>query len=250
MGDPKFSRRMYSTPAHPWRIVRITEENELLKKYGLVNKTEVWKAQSILRNFRAQSRTLQARLRTGEPQAKKETDQLLSKTVRMGILPEGATLNDVLALDINAVLSRRLQTLMYLKGLAHTPKQARQFIIHGHAAVGGKKITVPGYLVKKGEEELVGFYSTSPMTNEMHPMRIKPEQKAAAAPPEADKTAPKDAPAADAKPADKGAPESGKAPEKAAEKPESKDSKEVKDKAAEEKAKGAAEEKAKEGDKK
>jgi small subunit ribosomal protein S4 len=54
MGDPKFSRRKYDTPSHPWQGVRIKEENELIKKYGLKNKRELWKVQSLLRNYRRQ----------------------------------------------------------------------------------------------------------------------------------------------------------------------------------------------------
>jgi small subunit ribosomal protein S4 len=176
MGDPKFSRKMYSTPTHPWRMGRIKEENELIKKYGLVNKTEVWKASSILRNFRAQARTLQARRRTGDLQSEKETKQLLEKLANLGVLPSQATLDDVLALDVNAVLLRRLQTVVYMKGLAHTPKQARQFIIHGHTVVNNRKVTVPGYLVKKVEEDKIDYYLSSPLKNELHPMRLKPEQ--------------------------------------------------------------------------
>lgn len=176
MGDPKFSRKMYSTPSHPWRISRIKEENELIKKYGLVNKTEVWKAKSTLRNFRAQARTLQARRRTGNLQAEKETKQLLEKLSNLGVLPGQATLDDVLALDVNVILSRRLQTLVYLKGLAHTSKQARQFIVHGHTVVNNRKVTVPGYLVRKIEEDKIEYYLSSPLKNELHPMRLKPEQ--------------------------------------------------------------------------
>ena len=70
MGDPKFSRRSYDTPSHPWQGERIKAEVVLVNQYGLKNKTEVWKAQTILRNFRGQSRELQARLRGGEAQAK------------------------------------------------------------------------------------------------------------------------------------------------------------------------------------
>jgi len=176
MGDPKFSRRKYDTPAHPWEGDRIKEENELLMKYGLKNKRELWRAKSYVRGLRAQSRELQARLRSGDPQAKIETDQLLAKCSRLNLLTqEGATLNDVLILNIEAVLSRRLQTVLYRKGLAYTPKQARQLIVHGHAAIGPRRVTIPGYIVKRGEEELVQYHETSPIANDLHPMRPKPE---------------------------------------------------------------------------
>lgn len=176
MGDPKFSRRKYESPAQPWEGERIKAENELLQKYGLKNKRELWTAQSFVRRLRAQSRELQARLRTGDPQAQKETEELLGRCGRMALLPaEGATLNDVLALNTEAVLTRRLQTVVYRKGLAFTPKQARQMIVHGHASVGGRKVTIPGYLVKRGEEELVEYHVSSPLTDDMHPTRPKPE---------------------------------------------------------------------------
>jgi len=177
MGDPKFSRRKYETPAHPWEGERIKTENDLLMKYGLKNKRELWRAQSLIRSLRSQSRELQARTRTGDPQAKKETDQLLARCARLSLLPlEGATLNDVLVLSTEAILARRLQTVVYRKGLAYTPKQARQFIVHGHASVAGRKITVPGYIVKRGEEEQIQYHVTSPIANELHPMRPKPEE--------------------------------------------------------------------------
>jgi len=176
MGDPKFSRRKYDTPAHPWEGDRIKEENELLMKYGLKNKRELWRAKSYVRTLRAQSRELQARLRSGDPQAKKETDQLLTRCARLNLLTqEGATLNDVLILNVEAVLSRRLQTVLYRKGLAYTPKQARQLIVHGHAAIGPRRVTIPGYIVRRGEEELVQYHETSPIANDLHPMRPKPE---------------------------------------------------------------------------
>lgn len=177
MGDPKFSRRKYDTPAHPWEGDRIKEENELLMKYGLKNKRELWRAKSFVRSLRSQSKDLQARIRTGDPQAKTETDLLLARCSRLSLLPqEGATLNDVLSLNTEALLARRLQTIVYRKGLAYTPKQARQLIVHGHAAVGPRKVTIPGYIVKRGEEEQIQYHAASPISNELHPMRPKPEE--------------------------------------------------------------------------
>ena len=39
------------------------------------------------------------------------------------------------------------------KGLASTARQARQFIVHGHVSIDGRKVTIPGYIVNRGEEE-------------------------------------------------------------------------------------------------
>ena len=44
MGDPKRLRKKYETPSHPWEEERIKRETELMKKYGLKNKREIWKA--------------------------------------------------------------------------------------------------------------------------------------------------------------------------------------------------------------
>jgi len=172
LGDPKFSRAKFERPSHPWEGERIKAENELLKKYGLKNKKELWRSQFVLRRFRQRARQLQALVRTGDTQAEKERDELLRRLGRIGLLPlEGTTLDDVLALDVEAVLSRRLQTLTFLKGLAFTPRQARQFIVHGHVSVDGRRVTVPGYIVTRTEENVIVYDERSPIANDLHPAR-------------------------------------------------------------------------------
>ena len=180
MGDPKFSRRSYDSSSHPWQGERIKAEVVLVNQYGLKNKTEVWKAQSVLRNFRKQSRELQARLRSGDAQAKIEADALLNKCSKIGVLPvEGATLNDILTLSEENILSRRLQTLVFEKGMASTVGQARQMIVHGHIFMNGHRVTIPGYIVTRYEESSIMYDPASPFNDEMHPMRISAEQAAA-----------------------------------------------------------------------
>lgn len=172
MGDPKFSRAKYERPSHPWEAERIKTENDLLKKYGLKNKKELWRSQYTLRRFRQRARELQARVRTGDEQAEKEREQLLRRLGRLGLLPvDGTTLDDVLALDVEAILSRRLQTLTFLKGLAFTPRQARQFIVHGHVSISGRRMTIPGYLVTRAEEPVILYDERSAISNDLHPVR-------------------------------------------------------------------------------
>ncbi|HYK92583.1 MAG TPA: 30S ribosomal protein S4 [Thermoplasmata archaeon] len=178
MGDPKFLRRTYDTPKHPWDAARMEEERKLLAKYGLKNKRELWKAQSILRGFRRQARDLQARLRAGDPQAKLETEGLLGRLTRLGVLPTGSpTLDDVLALSIEDVLSRRFEWIVFTKGLAPTAKGARQMIVHGHLAVGDHRVTRPGYLVLGIEEARIAYAGTSPLTADDHPVRAAIREK-------------------------------------------------------------------------
>lgn len=173
MGDPKFPRRLYATPFHPWKAERIVEERGLEMKYGLKNKKEVWRTKSHLRALRGQARELLAKSRAGDAQAIKETRQLLAKLNRSGLLPDTATLDDVLAMDVEMLLQRRLQTQVYLKGLTASPNQARQFINHGHISVAGTRMSVPGYYLKRGEENQIIILADSPVADAAHPVRPK-----------------------------------------------------------------------------
>jgi len=176
MGDPKKLRKNYEAPSHPWRGDRIKEEKELVIKYGLKNKTEVYKAYSYLRSLRSQARTLQAQVRTGDRQSLKETDLLLKRCIRLGLLSDGASLQDILGLNIESILSRRFQTIVYNKGLSQTPDQARQMIAHGHVSLNDRKVTIPGLLVGKSDERTIDYTGRSPFRSEDHPMRPKSQQ--------------------------------------------------------------------------
>jgi small subunit ribosomal protein S4 len=178
VGDPKFLRRRYDTPKHPWEGARMDEERKLLERYGLKNKRELWKAQSVLRGFRRQARELQARLRTGSAQAQRETDQLLGRLVRLGLLSIGSpTLDDVLALATEDLLKRRLEWVVFSKGLAPTPVGARKWIVHGHFTIGDHRVTRPGYLVPPAEEQRLNYSATSPLAADDHAMRVALREK-------------------------------------------------------------------------
>ena len=173
MGDPKKLKKKYSTPIHPWQAERIEEERSLIKEYGFKNKTEIWKMNSILKNFFRQTKRLAA-IKTG--QSEKEKIQLLDRLKRLGLLPETALLDDILDVSLKGLLERRLQTIVFRKGLARSVNQARQFIVHRHIMVGNKKITVPSYLVSKAEEDLISFSGKSSLASPDHPER-KQEEK-------------------------------------------------------------------------
>jgi small subunit ribosomal protein S4 len=164
MGHPKKARKKYDTPPHPWNAERIKEENKLMSKYGLKNKKEIWKADTIVRRFGRDSRYL---LGFSSDQVDNERGKLLGHLVRIGILEESANLEDILNLTVEDMLRRRLQTIVHEKGLARTAKEARMFIVHGHIAIDGKKVNSPSYIIRKGEEELVGYYASSPIVKQI-----------------------------------------------------------------------------------
>ncbi len=171
MGDQKFQRKSYSTPRHPWEKDRIDYEREMVIKYGLKNKRELWKAEAILTSFRAQARTLQAKIRYDDPVAQKQFGLLLRKLDRLDLMGENASLDDILSMNIENILDRRLQTIVYQKNMATTMKQARQMITHGHIKVGDRVVTVPGLSVEKEDEEKIYYNENSPFSDEDHPMR-------------------------------------------------------------------------------
>ena len=50
------------------------------------------------------------------------------------------------------LLERRLDNVVYRLGIAHTRRQGRQFVVHGHITVNGKRVDRPSYRVKPGDE--------------------------------------------------------------------------------------------------
>ncbi|PIN81168.1 30S ribosomal protein S4 [Candidatus Woesearchaeota archaeon CG10_big_fil_rev_8_21_14_0_10_30_7] len=170
MGDIKRIRKKYSDPMHPWEKTRIEEEKQILLNYGLKNKTEIWRMNSVLKGFSDQAKKLIA-LQTN--QAEKEKKQLLQKLYNLGLLSAEAGLNDVLTLTLQDILNRRLQTIVYKKGLAKSVRQARQFINHEHIIIENYAITSPAYLVSTSEELNVTFVQNSKLASSDHPERIQ-----------------------------------------------------------------------------
>ncbi len=50
------------------------------------------------------------------------------------------------------LLERRLDAVVYRLKFAITPFAARQFINHGHVLVNGKRVNIPSYLLKDGDD--------------------------------------------------------------------------------------------------
>jgi small subunit ribosomal protein S4 len=158
MGDPRKIKKQYSTPIHPWQKARIDEENALITTYGLKNKREIWRLASMVRESSRQAKRLIANT---THQGELERNQLIQKLVSLNVLQPESTLDDVLGLKTHNMIERRLQTLVYKKGLASSVKMARQIIVHGHIMISGRKITIPSYLVKRNEEDSIAYVPTS-----------------------------------------------------------------------------------------
>jgi len=175
MAYPGKNYKSYQTPKRPWEKSRIEAETRLVIEYGLRNKREVWKAQAHLRKYRKAARNL---LALGSSAAHKDVydskkEEIISHLQRAGLLGPDADIDDILSLKVQTQLERRLQTVVYRKGLARSPKQARQLITHGHIAIAGRRVNIPGYHVTRTDEGQVAYYGTSPLVSDTHAEKVR-----------------------------------------------------------------------------
>jgi small subunit ribosomal protein S4 len=174
MGDPKRLRKAYSKPRKAFQKDRIIKEREVKETYGLKNKKEFYRAESIIRSKRATARKLLAL--DLETRLKREKE-LLDSLKKLGILQGEPTLEDVLELTPEALLERRLQTIVWRKGLANTTKQARQFITHGHIAINKNKINIPSYVVTIDDEKNLSYFGKEMQIEQTKHEMAKKEEK-------------------------------------------------------------------------
>jgi small subunit ribosomal protein S4 len=134
----KRKHKGYSRPKRPFDKTRIIEEGGIKKEFGLKNKKEIWKAEAKVKNMREKAKNL---IKADE----KEQKALFDKLDKIGIKVN--SIGDVLALNKEDYLKRRLQTIVLKKELAKTIKEARQKIVHKKVLVNGKVVDKPSYIV-------------------------------------------------------------------------------------------------------
>ena len=167
MGEPRRFRKKYETPFKPWDRELLYKELVLVGEYGLKNKRELRRMATLLKKIRD---TARASFGLPPEEREKVAKALITKLYKLGVLPENATLDDVLKLEVRDLLERRLQTIVLRKGLARTIHQARQLVVHGHIVIGDRVVTRPGYLVSREEEPLVRINPRSPLADPNHPI--------------------------------------------------------------------------------
>lgn len=168
MGDPKKKHKKYTTPKRPYDQDMLLDELRLIGSYGLRNKKELWRAKTELSTIRRRAREL---LSLSPADREEREGRLVSRLHRMGLVREAATLEDILTSTVEDLLERRLQTMVFRKGLAQTLYQARQMVTHGHISINGQKVKAPGYHVKIDEESTLSYAASSPYTDPDHPLR-------------------------------------------------------------------------------
>ena len=150
MGDTKNFRRVWKKPKRPFNFELKMDELKTVGTFGLKTKRELWKSRTELSRLRHQARSL---LAVRQEVREKEEPILMHSLSRIGLVEKTATLDDVLNLEINDLLARRFQTIVFKKFFFKTPYQARQAISHGHVLIGDRVVNRPSYVVKVEEED-------------------------------------------------------------------------------------------------
>ena len=169
MGDPRKQKKKYVAPKKPFDSDRFEQELQLIGAYGLRNKKELWKHKTDLSNYRRNARIMLAL-----PPSERELQEreLVTKLARIGILTTEPTLDHVLDLTLENLLERRLQSIVFRKGLASSMHHARQLVTHGHIALDGARVDTPQRLITASEEERIQYTTKSPLNDMSHPARI------------------------------------------------------------------------------
>lgn len=139
-------KKRYERPKKAFEKTRIEEENAILKKYAMKNKKEVWKSIAKVDYFRRRAKAL-------AKSSNEEQEVLFSKLRALGLKIN--SISDVLALKLEDILERRLPTVVFKRGFAKTPQEARQMVSHKKVAIEGKIIDIPSYLVSVAEENAI-----------------------------------------------------------------------------------------------
>lgn len=168
MGDPKKKHKLYSTPKRPWDFANLEAELKLVGAYGLRNKRELWRHKTELSTLRRRAREM---VSMGGAEREQVEAELLGKLHRMGLIPEQGHLDDILGLNVQDLMERRLQTVLFRKGMTKTLFQSRQLITHGHISIAGRKMKAPSYMVTKIDEGSLDYAESSPYMIKTHPLR-------------------------------------------------------------------------------
>ncbi|KAI8915794.1 hypothetical protein EDD86DRAFT_196830 [Gorgonomyces haynaldii] len=171
--------KTYKVPRRAYGAERLDAELKLAGEYGLKNKHEIWRVAYTLSNLRRAARELLT-LDDKDPRRLFEGNALIRRLIRTGILDEDkAKLDYVLALKIEDLLERRLQTQVFKLGLAKSIHHARVLIKQRHIRVGKQIVDIPSFIVRLDSQKHIDFALTSPYGGG-RPGRVKRKRAAAA----------------------------------------------------------------------
>merc|ERR1712147_399030 len=149
-------------PRRSYDKERLDAELKLIGTYGLKNKREIWRVGLVLSKVRAVARQLLT-LEERDPQRIFQGQALMRRMIRYGILEEDKQrLDYVLELKIESFMERRLQTLVFKRGLAKSIHHARVLIRQKHIRVGRQIVDIPSFMVRVESQPHIDFALSSP----------------------------------------------------------------------------------------
>jgi small subunit ribosomal protein S9e len=162
------------TPRKPFDKERLAAELNIVGRYGLRNKREIWRVQYTLAKLRKAARELLT-LDERDPRRLFEGDALIRRISKLGLLKEGQRkLDYVLGLTVDQFLERRLQTVVVAKGLAKSVHHSRVLIRQRHIAVGKQMVNIPSFMVSTSSDKYIKYAASSVfVTKEMGRMKKK-----------------------------------------------------------------------------
>merc|ERR1711977_754334 len=165
-------------PRRPFEKERLDTELKLIGTYGLKNKKEIWRVRMALSKIRATARVLLTKDEK-DPVRIFEGQALMRRMIRYGILDEEKQrLDYVLSLSLENFMERRLQTLVFKRGLAKSIHHARVLIRQRHIRVGRQIVNVPSFMVRVESQPHIEFAVSSPLGGG-RPGRVKRRNMAA-----------------------------------------------------------------------
>ena len=85
-----------------------------------------------------------------EKQKARQSYGVLERQFR-GYFETALKMPGVTGTNLMQLLERRLDNVVYRLGFAAARQQARQWVLHGHFTVNGRKVSIPSYRVRPGE---------------------------------------------------------------------------------------------------
>ena len=146
MGGVRKQHKRYSKPLRLFDSARIKEEDSIIRKYGLKNKREIWRAEFSISKVRKEAKGMINK-------SEKEQEDFVNRLKGTGFNVKN--IDEVLSLKKEDWLERRLQTIVLKKGLAKSAREARQMITHRHIAVSGNIVSIPSFIVSKNLQDAI-----------------------------------------------------------------------------------------------
>ena len=165
----KSKSKLFNRPRKTYDSVRIKSEHQLAKKYGLKSMREIWKADFAISGIRNRAK----KLITADVE---QQEKFIEMQKKKGFKVESIT--DILALNKEDYLKRRLQSILVEKKLCRTPGQARQVIVHKQVTIDGEITDAPSHLTTLEDENKIRVNVVLPIKEEKkESIEIKPSEE-------------------------------------------------------------------------